>query len=100
MNKNRLRFIPKPASIKAGREEDSPTPRVIGADLRVLGITDPEHQFLPRKEAAKFLGQRPQTLAVWACDDRHKLPYRKVGRHVIYRVSDLMRFLENGNQAD
>lgn len=48
-----------------------------------------------RKEAATILGIEPNTLAVWACTGRHKLPYVKIGRYVKYRMSDLDAFIEN-----
>jgi excisionase family DNA binding protein len=47
---------------------------------------------LTRKEAAKYLGVQPETLAVWAWSGRYKLPYIKVGR-VRYRKSDLDIFI-------
>ncbi len=54
-----------------------------------------EHaRLLNPKEAAGYLGLRPQTLACWRVDGRH-LPYVKVGRSVKYRVSDLEKFLES-----
>ncbi len=49
---------------------------------------------MSRKQAASYLGISPQTLSVWACEGRYKLPYIKVGRRVMYRFSDLEDFLE------
>lgn len=51
-------------------------------------------QMLDRKAAAKFLGVKEQTLAVWACTKRYKLPFIKIGRRVMYLVSDLISFIE------
>jgi hypothetical protein len=45
------------------------------------------------KQAAKALGVKPTTLAVWRSTGRYHLPYLKVGRLVKYRVSDLAEFL-------
>ncbi len=53
-----------------------------------------EHILLKRREAAAFLGVKPQTLALWASAKRYGLPYIKVGRSVRYRKSDLLAFLE------
>lgn len=50
---------------------------------------------LPRKKAAQILGVEPQTLAVWACNKRYGLPYVKVGRRVMYRLKDIMMFIES-----
>ena len=50
---------------------------------------------LTRKQAADFLGIKPQTLAVWATTRRYGLAYVKVGSRVRYRLSDLERFLES-----
>ena len=46
-------------------------------------------KLLTRKEAAQLLGVRPETLAVWHCLGRYKLPLVKVGRSCRYRLSDL-----------
>ena len=48
---------------------------------------------LSRNEAAKLLNIRPQTLAVWACTGRYRLPMVKVGRCVKYRQCDLDDFI-------
>lgn len=47
-----------------------------------------------REEAAEFLGVRPQTLATWASSRRYALPFVKIGRRVMYRLSDLHAFIE------
>ncbi len=49
---------------------------------------------LTRKEAAKYLGVRESTLAIWACKKRHALKYIKVGRLSKYRKAHLDEFLE------
>ena len=48
---------------------------------------------LTRKEAARYLGIAPNTLAVWACTKRYPLHPIKLGRSVRYRRSELERFL-------
>ncbi len=51
---------------------------------------------LSRREAAAYLNIKEQTLAVWACYKRHRLPFIRVGRLVKYRQEDLDQFvLEN-----
>ena len=46
-----------------------------------------------REQAAKYIGLKTQTLAVWAC--RGQGPnYVKIGRSVRYRQSDLDAWLE------
>jgi excisionase family DNA binding protein len=50
-------------------------------------------RLLTRREAAVYLGVKPQTLAAWAVSGRYNLPRLKVGRSVRYRVADLERWL-------
>lgn len=50
-------------------------------------------KLLARKEAAEVLGVRPETLAVWHCTGRYKLPVVKVGRSCRYRLADLEAWL-------
>ncbi len=54
-----------------------------------------KNPLLSRREAADFLRLRPQTLAVWATTGRYGLRFKKVGRKVLYRISDLESFLES-----
>lgn len=54
-----------------------------------------QNQLLSRKEAAEFLGVKESTLSVWACTRRYNLPIVKIGRLVKYRMSDLLKFLDD-----
>jgi len=49
---------------------------------------------LTRRQAADFLGVKPQTLAVWHSVGRYDLPTVKVGRSARYRIADLETFCE------
>lgn len=51
-------------------------------------------QLVSREDAAASLGVRPQTLACWASNGRYHLPYVKIGRRVMYRLSDIEAFIE------
>ncbi len=53
---------------------------------------------MTRKQAADYLGVRPQTLAVWGSTGRYSLPFLKVGRNVRYRKSDLDLWLRKRTQ--
>jgi len=53
---------------------------------------------LTRREAAEFLGVKPQTLAVWHSVGRYDLPTIKVGKSVRYRQSDLENFCTERTQ--
>ena len=53
-----------------------------------------ENKLVSRKEAADFLGLKPQTLQVWQSKLNKELPYIKVGHLVKYRVSDLEDFVK------
>ena len=50
-------------------------------------------RLLDREEAAKVLGVKAQTLAVWAMTGRN-LPVVHVGRRVKYRLSDIDQLVE------
>ena len=52
-------------------------------------------KLLSRKEAAEYLGVKPQTLAAWHITGKYGLPVVKVGRSVRYRIADLERWLES-----
>ena len=53
---------------------------------------------LSRDEAARALGVRSQTLAVWLSTGRYNLPCVRVGRLVKYRPSDIERWLVQRTQ--
>ena len=55
---------------------------------------DPE-RLLTRRATANLLGLKPQTLAVWACKRDNQLPFRKVGSRAMYRLGDIINFIEN-----
>ena len=46
------------------------------------------------KEAAAYLGNQPQTLAVWRSSGKYGLPFVRVGRAIRYRESDLKSWME------
>ena len=48
---------------------------------------------LSRKQLADLWGISPSTLAVWASTKRYALPYIKIGRRVLYRMSDVEAFM-------
>lgn len=50
-------------------------------------------RLLNRKQAAKYIGFTPETLAVWACTKRYDLKPIKIGRSVRYLLSELDAFL-------
>ena len=52
-------------------------------------------QLLTRKDAAKYLGVSPATLAKWACEKTQPLSFVKIGRLVRYRITDLEIYIEN-----
>ncbi|WED21486.1 helix-turn-helix domain-containing protein [Vibrio sp. JC009] len=53
------------------------------------------HQrYLDRAAAAEYICVSPKTLANWAVDQRHNLPFAKLGGKVVYKISDLDLFVE------
>ena len=58
-----------------------------------LFMMDARSRMLTRREAAAFLGVKPQTLAVWHITGKYQLPLVKVGRSVRYRAGDLEKWV-------
>lgn len=57
--------------------------------------TTEQNKLLSREEAADFLGVSKGTLEVWASTKRYPLPFVKIGRLAKYRLSDLLKFIED-----
>jgi len=57
-----------------------------------------EDQLISRREAARLLALRTQTLAKWALDGRH-LPIIRIGRTVRYRLADVQQLVAHGSPA-
>ena len=57
---------------------------------------NPEHDILyDRRRAARYLGYKPNTLAVWDCTGRYDLKPIRIGRSIRYRLSELKRFADS-----
>ena len=54
---------------------------------------------LDTDRAAEVLGTTRGTLEVWRCTRAYDLPYVKVGTKVMYRQSDIEKFVESRVQA-
>lgn len=52
-------------------------------------------ELITPEEAAKVLGVRPGTLAVWRTRSIN-LPFHKIGRAVRYKLADVIEFAEKG----
>ncbi len=50
---------------------------------------------LSRKHAARYIGVKSGTLAVWATTGRYNLPYYQIGGLIYYDRNDLDAFLES-----
>lgn len=67
---------------------------------------DPKYQdesmvLMSTEEAAEFLHLKPNTLEVWRTDKRNPgLNFVKVGGNVLYRLSDLRKFLDKNTKGD
>ena len=51
-------------------------------------------KLLTPREVADLLGLSVETLNVWRCTKRYRLPYIKTGRLVRYRADDVNAFIE------
>lgn len=52
-------------------------------------------QLLSRKDAAKFIGVRYTTLALWAWKKKPALPFSRIGNKCFYAKKDLLQFVKN-----
>jgi len=52
-------------------------------------------EFIEPREAAKKLHTTAGTLAIWRCTRRYPLSYIKIGSKVLYRVSDIEKFIQS-----
>ena len=52
-------------------------------------------ELMTTSEAANFLRLKKETLVIWRCTKRYPLPFLKVGGRVLYKLSDLEKFIEN-----
>lgn len=50
-------------------------------------------KLLTCEQAAEILGLKVQTLASWRLNQRHGLPFIRVGRSIRYREQDLLDWL-------
>jgi hypothetical protein len=46
------------------------------------------------KETAEILGIKQGTLNVWRCKKRYDLNFVKIGKRVMYRLQDVIDFIE------
>lgn len=79
--------------LKSSAESDEFRAKVL--ERIMLAQSRNKDLMLNREEAAAFLSIKIGTLAMWKSNKRYALPYIKVGRHIRYRSSDLISFLES-----
>lgn len=56
-------------------------------------------RLLARKEAAAFLGLRPQTLAAWSHLRKPHLSYVRIGRRIFYDEDVLAQFIRDNTHG-
>ena len=54
---------------------------------------------LSTRQAAKVLAIKPSTLVLWRSNARVRLPYVRIGGAIRYRVSDLLRLIDENTEA-
>lgn len=81
------------AKIKLKKTEE----RSIDTEVNLQKITQSKmnEQLLSRREAAKFLGVKENTLAIWKLTNRQIIPTYKVGKFIKYKASDLQKFIDD-----
>ncbi len=57
---------------------------------------DKRPEYVRRREAARFLGLAPRTLANWACIPGRGPSFHRVGRTVLYEMNELRAFVVAG----
>lgn len=57
-----------------------------------------EDDLLTTSEAARILRISPSTLAQWRCNGKHKIPTVKFGTRVLYRLTDLKKFIKENTK--
>lgn len=68
--------------------------QLLSASREGVNLGD-DKKLMTSAEAATYLGINKNTLTVWRCTQRYRLPSIKVGRSVRYRRSDLDEWLAN-----
>jgi hypothetical protein len=58
-------------------------------------LPEQANELLEPKDAAPVVHKTKQTLAIWRCTKKVRLPYLKVGGRILYRRQDLIAFLES-----
>jgi len=53
-----------------------------------------EYKLIDDKKTSEILNTSIGTLAVWRCTERYNLPFVKVGRKVMYKLSDVHKFID------
>ena len=56
--------------------------------------TNLDYVLINDKDTSELLKIGPGTLAVWRSTKRYNLPYVKIGRKVMYRLSDVHNFID------
>lgn len=64
-----------------------------------MTILNPEDSRFDTKQAAEFLGVKPETLEVWRCTKRYSIPYIKIGRLVRYSKISLTRWMDSRTEG-
>ena len=67
--------------------------------MTTLSKPAPPNTRMASAEAAEYLGIRPQTLAIWRMTGRHRIPYHRLGRRIVYLQADLDAHLR-ANRVD
>lgn len=54
-----------------------------------------QNRLLKPAEVAEMLGVTKETLNVWRATKRYPLNYVKIGRNVLYKLEDILKYIES-----
>ena len=82
--------------MKRSKAKSSPTPPGLNDPALIDSRCDRRPEYVRRREAARFLGLAPRTLANWACIPGRGPSFHRVGRTVLYDMGELRAFVAAG----
>ena len=80
-------------------QPETPNPVTASLNQKLASEVPPERLLLTRKEVAAYLGLSPKTLDLHGATRYQDLPFFKVGSRAMYRLDDVLAFVEGRRKA-